>query len=412
MDANRESPWPAIYRWVGIIGYVLLAAYVLRQTKPPFYDEVNHLAQVRALRSSRSFYLWLVNNDTSAAGPVYPLLHSALARNDGGLPPPWLRLPNLVLLGFVIVTMTGALRQMRCPQPGAAAMAVFAVPMIWVLSGMALTEIPAMAGISAAYYAAAVLGSGEPLSTVRRWLLLGLLAGGVAIGVCGRQTYLVAIPALILLGAQTRKQSIPIVAALTVGLIPAGMLFLVWGGMVSPKLAHVGGGLRIVHGVDAICYAGVVSLLIAPCFFIERWRWALPAAGGAVLVNSLTGALQFTSLTSAQRWLGSPKLAAGLAGIVNQWFIAAGAAFTAAILINAWQSKDRKFLGSAVGVIMLCGVCAAITIQFSSRYVGMTVPFLIPMLAPWMKFGPWAVGRLIVGMGLGALALHSYFVFA
>jgi hypothetical protein len=42
----------------------------------------------------------------------------------------------------------------------------------------------------------------------------------------------------------------------------------------------------------------------------------------------------------------------------------------------------------------------------------MTVPFLIPMLAPWMEFSPWAVGRLVLGMGLGAAALHSYFFFA
>jgi hypothetical protein len=412
MDANRGSPWPAIYRWVGIIGYALMAVYVLLQTKPPFYDEVYHLEQVRAFRSSSSFYLWLVNNDSSATGPVYALLHRALALGGNSLPPPWLRLPNLVLLGIVLVTMAHALRHFRHPQPGAAVMAVLAVPMIWVISGMALTEIPAMTGIAAAYYAAAVLGSDGPVGTGRKWLLMGLLAGGVAIGVCGRQTYLVAVPALILLGAETKKPMFRVAAAAAVGLIPAGLLFLVWRGLVPPRMAYIGGGLRMAHAAYAICYVGVTSLLIAPRFLCENWRWILPAGVISVLANLVAGALQFTPLASAQRWLGSPGLAAVLEGIASQAFVVAGVALVVAVALNLWKSPDRRFAANASGVILLCGVCACVTAQFSSRYVCMTVPFLIPMLAPWMEFSPWAVGRLVLGMGLGAAALHSYFFFA
>jgi hypothetical protein len=290
-------------------------------------------------------------------------------------------------------------------------MAVFSIPMVWVISGMALTEIPAMTGIAAAYYAASVLGSDGPVGAGRKWMLMGLLAGGVAIGVCGRQTYLVAVPALILLGAATRKQLFVVAAATAVGLIPAGLLFLTWGGMVPPKLAHLEGGLRVAYAARAVCYVGVTSLLIAPRFLGENWRWVLPAGGVAVLVNLFTGALQITTLTSAQRWLGSAGLAAFLEGIATQAFVVAGVALVVAVALNVWKSPDRQFTANASGVILLCAVCACITAQFSSRYVGMTVPFLIPLLAPWMEFGPWAVVRLAVGAGLGAAALHSYFVF-
>ncbi|MFA6289901.1 MAG: hypothetical protein WC661_21165 [Opitutaceae bacterium] len=412
ISRDSDSVWSRVWLFVGLAACAVLCAYVLTRTKPPFFDEVPYLAQAQALTTSDSVRGWLLDNDTGPAGPVHAMMHYALSGGQGVLPVPWFRLPNLVLLGAVL-TLTGMhLRSMRVACPWPVALTGMAIPMTWVMAGMALTEMPAMAGIAMATYAAARLGGDDVSEAPVRWGLTCLIALGVALGVCGRQTYLVALPGLLLLAAGGRRNTIHAATGLAAGLLPALWLFSTWGGLIPPKMAFVGAGLKPVHGVVAVCYAGLTAFLLAPGFFMAHWLKALPLGVLLATVNVFSHTVPFTTMTSVQRLLGYPGLARALEAAAGWFFVAIGVAFLTAIGLELWIRRDRRFAGLACSVLALCAVCMAVTHLFSSRYIGMTLPFMVPMLAPWIRFGPWTTVRLLVPMGIGASSLVSYYALA
>ena len=114
---------------------------------------------------------------------------------------PGTRLVNVLLL-LVVVLATGAmLRHLRQPWPFATASTIFVVPVVLVTSGMALTEVPAMA----CFYPQLLL-----LLIARDEKSLGIacveaaVAGGLlSLAILGRQQYLlvVLVSPFVLVGA-------------------------------------------------------------------------------------------------------------------------------------------------------------------------------------------------------------------
>jgi hypothetical protein len=412
--ARRDShtSWAATYLTCCALAFVAIAAYVLLQDRGPLYDEPVHLARAKALAGSSSISEWLNSNTTSSPGPTYAVMHYALSGGSGALSVPWLRIPNLVLL-LVIVTLAALhLRDLGTSSAVAAAASIAAVPMTWVLSGLALTEIPAIGGIALAVYAAHRLAVEKSVKGHPR-LLAGLaLAVGIAVAVCGRQTYLPAVAALVWLASSSKRATFIALASVVVGLVPAMTIFWIWKGLVPPGLVkeiHAERGLVPLHAVLAFGYAGVAALLIAPRFYLQgRKQTATILAAGLVSAAVFGGT--FAPFGSAKTLFGG-VLAGLLTHVGSRIIPAVGGAFAAAVALEVFRRRaERPLVAHGTGLALVCGVCAALPFAFSSRYVGMCLPFLVPLLAGHIVFGPWAVGRLLVGVSAGAVALRGYFM--
>lgn len=405
--SSTATPWARRIGVLGGAGGLALAAYTLTRVKPPFFDEVQYLTQARKLATATSLRTWLLENDTGPTGPWYALLHFALSGGTGALPVPWLRLVNLVLLVGVLFVIARCLR--ATDQEEWKTWLVMGVPMTWVFAGMALTELPAMIGIAAVLLGA--ISYRRLPAEAHGWGQLAAMALGTAIATSGRQTYLVTVPALWLVAARPQRSWAP-AAALVVGMIPIMVVFAIWGGTVPPRVHQLaGGGLVPRHAVMALGIAGMTSLLIAPGFIWQHRQWAIPIGGIVAAANAAFGLVKVTTLTSVQRFLGHPMLGRAIEVTLGVLFIAAAGAFVCALLRESWQRREREFLGLALAIVLLCGVCAAITHQFNSRYVGVALPFFVLALAPWIRPTPWTAVRLIAGMLIGAAVLHSYYVF-
>jgi hypothetical protein len=402
--------WPRLYVCLAALGYVMLVIFVLSRTNGLVYDESELLVQAHALAKNTTFFDWIRNNDTNAQGPVYPLLHYALSGGAGAAPPPWLRIPNMVLVVVVIALIVPQLRLLGCRYPLAAAASIMSIPMTWVVTGIALTEIPAMVGITLAAYAAAQLGYGDAAMTKNREYVLAVLAAlGIALAMCGRQTHLLTLPGLVLLAARNRRRTKLMLLATAIGLLPAFGLFYLWGGLVPPRVPFYQQrqAIRPLEGILGIGYAGAVSLLLAPRLMLRRWRWAALAAGLLALANAFIG-YRFVPLQSAHHLLDSRAISAVLEAGGGSLIMALAGAFAAALAAELIERRTERFLFAyAWGLATLCAVCART--GFSSRYVAMILPFVVPTLAGYMDFGPWSVARLLFGMTLGGGALYSYY---
>jgi hypothetical protein len=406
---NAVTLWVRGWISAGFLAFTALCAGVLLQQKEPFFDEIAYLAQAETYNSSASFKLWLLNNETGATGPVHALMHYGLSGGKGVLAAPWFRAPNLVLLAGVVVLLRQILKTRHDENPWAKALVALAIPMTWVFAGMALTEMSAMIGLAAALYAATRLDSEDQHSSTMCWIWMVLMAVGVAVAVCGRQTYLIAVPAIPLIAARDRRTFLFSAASAAAGLLPAVWLFVTWGGLIPPKQAFVGNGIVVGHGILALCYVGLTTVLLAPGFLLSRWRIALPVSMLAVIANLVFGVVRFGTMTSVQKLIGYPEITQIFVWAGQQLFVFSGAAFAVTALAEIMQHRERRFAAHAYGVLSLCVACVAITHLFSSRYAGMNLPFLVPMLAPWIRFTPWAILRLVFGMILGAAILYSYY---
>jgi hypothetical protein len=359
----------------------------------------------RRLPPATSWSAWLNANDQGPTGPLHAILHNLASGGHGHLPVPWFRAVNPFFLAVIILLLGTCLKIQQ--QSAWKAWSVLGAPMIWVLTGMALTEIPAMLGLTAAITAAMWLGRNP--SAVSRWPALALVSVGMAVSMTGRQTYLVALPAVWWLAQSPGRRCGPSIA-LALSLIPIGIVFYIWGGLVPPLLGYVGQGLAPRHALMALGIAGTLSLLLAPGFIWQHRRWSLPFGLMAAIINLVGGILPFTSLTSVQKILPLPSLGLLIEAVVALVFAGMIGAFLAALIAETARSRNREFAGCAAGVLLLAGACAGVTHLFSSRYMGMTLPFMIPMLAPWIKSGRWAAARLVVGSLTGAAILYSYYL--
>lgn len=393
----------------GAIVYLLLIAWVLTRQREVFWDEVPYLGQARLFHNAPSLMAWLRGNDAGPCGPLHPLMHYALAPGAGILDVPWVRLPNLLLLGATMLIVASALR--RLDRPATAAIGMLAVPMTWVVAGLAITEMPAMFGMAVALWGALELGR-APTDGGSRFRPAAMLTLGLAAATLGRQTYLVTVPSLLTVAACNRRTGWLAVAAIGAGLLPVLALFAAWGGLVPPKLAFVGQGLEVRHAVLAVGITGLLAVILAPRLFTAHWRWSLGCGAAAATANVISGYVSFTTLSSAQRMLGNPAWARVVEASLSWVAVFAGTGLVAGVIAETVRRKDRCLGGLCVAVFALCAACAAVVHQFSSRYAVMALPFLIVALARWMDTGGWALLRYSGGALLGFAALRSYFLLA
>ncbi|HVS53800.1 MAG TPA: hypothetical protein VHD62_15700 [Opitutaceae bacterium] len=392
------------YGGIGVAALVALAVYTLTRTRAPFYDEVYHLAHAADWFSAGSLRAWLTKASASAVGPFYGLFYQRFI-GAHGWPVPWIRGPNLFFLAYTIAVLGAAGRRYS----GVAALGVMAVPMTWVIAGMALTEMPAAAMLATAVYAAGELardGEREWRWRAVWWAVLGV-AFGIAVAV--RQSVLIVAPALLLLAAKRRVDWMAGAAVLVAGLAPMLVVFWIWRGLLPPGQEHVGGAFSIAHALFGFAYVGLAALLLAPEWWWSGRKLALGAGAVAIVFNALIASPPLTMLSSVLRALG-PTLAPVAERMLAAATIATGGAFIG-LLVREARRCDTRARGLILGTALVCLSCGAIAHQFSSRYVTLALPFCVPLLAPRMTFGPWAAARLAGGAVVGFAVLRSYYNF-
>lgn len=384
---------------------------IISQRRAPFWDEADHISQADAFVHAASLDGWLKENDRSAPGPLCSLLHYSLSLGVGHLSGSWLRLPNYCMLLVVISVLAVTLSSSGIENRWTCAGAILGIPMSWVISGMALTEIPAMVGIGGAFWAAFEINNISEQDAAlgkRRVLWSLLLAMSTVVALCGRQTYLVTLPGIWLIAARDRTSSVFAAFALLFGTLPILAVFFVWGGMVPSKLAWVGGHFRINQVVYALCYLGMITLLLAPRFLWNHRKWGAIGALIAVVFNVITGSVSVSVMTSVKSVLGLSALSAEIDFLTSQLMVAAGAAFLCSLLDECRIYRDRRTIGLGWCLLALCGTSLSV-VHFSSRHIAMAIPIAVLFLSRYFDFGPMAVLRLSVGAAAGAASLWSYY---
>ncbi|MCA1661546.1 MAG: hypothetical protein LC648_05085 [Novosphingobium sp.] len=398
--------------WLGGLVLAVLGGLIAVSPRVLVYDERYYMQSSHFLAEYGDLVRLMRTPLDLAAGPLYACLHVALAPLTD-LELPAVRFVNFACLLLTLWACARVIARLGHKQPWPRAAMLLAVPMIGPTSGMALTELPALALASLA-----VLGVAEGLAATEArkswawWTLAGLAAGGA---ILGRQTYLPGLLGFAAIGWRHREQALRAAAATTLALLCVAPLVVLWRGLTPPDNAALAASLAPQHAILAFIYLAVASALIAPRFFAAAASLAkrspvgvgmafaaLAAAAAIVLLDFPIGARVVAAAPAGWQDPLQAALRLTMAGIAALFVLAAAG--------NAFERRGDPVFALVAGLtIVLTGTAAGIGHQFSSRYVLVAFPFALLMLQPWIRPGTWAAARIGLGAALGLASLAAYY---
>lgn len=349
----------------------------------------------------------------SAAGPVYPILHYLLAPLTA-LSAPYVRLVNLVFLILMILMTARILRIQGYGDSLARAGALLAMPIVWVATGMALTELPAAAFAVCAVLLLSLIYVGQPAgqkhSTLHVVACFGLASLATVLSILTRQTYLPLVGVPLLFAVYYQRHIAASALCCAGALILVMPVFYLWGGLTPPGLEQVAGGLNLGHGAIVFGYIAVLAAILAPDFYRIACK---PLALGIIVASSLAFAVLFDvrilPMHSLFVSIFGTELADALAILVGAAWVALAAGFGWASLAHLqYRWRDPHYGIHCLIVGGLGGTSIAISHLATSRYSMVAIPFLLVMLQPWFKPTLWASLRLVVGAAMGIVSLAFY----
>jgi 4-amino-4-deoxy-L-arabinose transferase-like glycosyltransferase len=388
--------------------------------QPLLYDEPIYLNAVETLKQYGLSFSFLRNLEVPA-GPLYTILHNSLAPLTG-LDAPGVRLVNITLLGLTILMTIGIGYLIKLTLPVLWALCMISIPMTWILSGMALTEMPAIFLMTFGFLL--LIWSTTPHQTkdgkethgkntnvVSAKQIIAAIIGGLAMGVAisGRQPLLVTLAAVPILAIDSRSR-IQVLCFLLSGAIIPIILFATWGGLVPPTHQFVGEGLSVPHLILAYCYAGGITLILSPRFFSYNFKITVIIAVFSILINAIFSWIEFVPMRTLSNQLIPEAVFPIYIEICSGLLFSLGVLYLASIiknLINNRENLNYLFLG--IATLFICFTALKVTHQFSSRYVAQAIPLFALITEPYSKANYFKATRVVIGSLLGLAILTSYY---
>lgn len=389
-----------------VVAVGLVSAYsLLRVLLSPgvlVYDEPPYLISAQDLCGSHFGAQWL-HEMKWAAGPLYPLLHCALSPLTS-FAPVAVRLVSLSLLAITALLVVMAVRRARPAVDPLSATALIAIPFCWVSAGLALTENPALPFLVGSIICVQLVLSRPTVSAQLGYAFVGGLL--LAVATMGRQPLIAcAVPFSALLWVERRLAAAAVFfcAAAT---LPIG-LFLIWGGLVPPAVAHLATGVAPLHALLGFGYASIALLFINPRMLWVRWAWIAAGVAGAVLTAANVGT--YSPALSLARRLLPPAFEVIYPRVAFGALTSLAVAFAAAVGVELWRQRHDRFkLAVSAAALLLLLANAKVTHQFSSRYLVPVLPLMVLAFVP-DRVSLGAAVRLVVGAAIGFASLETYY---
>jgi len=417
LNRNGIGRYESIVLFVGFIG---LVALILHYNRPPFYDEDDYLRNVDLLQQYGFSKAYLLKH-IGSAGPLYPALHYILAPLTK-LETPYIRLLNTFLLLGTIYFIRLILKNLQFAQ--SYAWLVFAIPMTYVISGLALTEIPAVFFFSVALYLITHSITSDS-SYFKSVLLLAAAGLFISFAILGRQPFLLilgALPILFFKKDQFFKTGILLLITLIFSLALPCYVFIVWGGLVAPddgalyiRIAEEGISIQPIFFFLCTAYYAIVFFIATPSFYIRLTTSEILVSIVLTILfiglNFKYHLFVFLPMAQLMRNTFSPIVVTWAEIIFGVLVLLVSLYFIVTLirqLIRHNYQKELLFFAAAIMLIALA--CIKITWGFSSRYPAQALPFLVPMFAYFYKGNKYSNYRLGAGVLLGLTSLASYFI--
>ena len=403
---NRFRQSAKVCIFINILGLLILFLTTLYSVNNLIYDEPWYLRIVNSLHE-KGLSVSFLKNLPGPPGPLHTIVHYIFEPLTN-LEAPGVRLVNNFLLIAIIYILFFILKKIGSSHPFISATSIIGIPIIWVLSGMALTEIPAIlfVSLSILFLLLALNTSSQKFAYFLSFL------GGLSLGisVLGRQPFLALIIALPILAFKNKNaRNILLIFFVSAIVLPL-IVFFIWGGIVPPKTAKVQTGISIINGLFSYCYAAIMMLILAPKWFSIEANKLIAICVPIFILNLIFGYAETIPMLFVANKVLSPFYLTIYGRFVSSLMLGLGVIFLISTLKNMWQHRnDTFFLFLCLSTLLLLGTSIKITHQFSSRYTATAAPLLLLIADRYSLVTRWKAVRVFGGGFLGCLILLSYF---
>jgi hypothetical protein len=419
MELNKTGlKWQEfLILFIGLFGLVVM---LLVHNKPPFYDEDDYLQNVGLLQQYGFSKQYLLKH-IGSAGPLYPAVHYLL-KPITNLETPYIRLVNVFLLAGSILFIGLTLKRLKFSQ--SYAWLALAIPMTYAISGLALTEIPAIFFCCVGIYLIITTLSSNS-SFISAALKLSAAGLFLSLAILGRQPFLLilaAVPILFFRNRNNGKNWVLLLITIIFSLALPGYIFSVWHGLVAPDdaklyntIAEGGTSFQPAYVFLCLAYYAVVFFIVTPGFYIlSTLKEMLGLAFIALLLVVLNfnyGFFLFLPMRQLIEQTFSPTVVTWAETIFGGGVVLGSVYFIVTLirqLINHRYTPELLFFAAAI--LLIAVACIKITWGFSSRYPAQALPFLVPMFAYFYKQNKFNSVRLGLGVLLGLISFASYII--
>ena len=417
----KNNKWKVTEMILLLAGGAVLVVLQLWYTRPPFFDEDEYLGNVALLHQYGfgSNYLLHLNG---SAGPLYSMVHF-LFEPLTGLHTPQIRLLNTgFLLGavyFIYRTLLLLNKELRF-----FSLYMLAIPMTYIIGGLALTEAPALLFFSCSTWL--IIKNTQTQTSSSKLLQLAVAGLCMGFAILGRQPYLLTVaatPLLFLPGSRFAKEWLPMGITLLFSIALPCYVFYIWNGLVPSiesqlykDIAAAGTPYRLDFSILCLFYFAVCMLLIAPGFFSFHYskKTTIVAAACLLLLVLSNYALQGIFFLPAKTLVASvirnELLLNTLSGLFGGIVIFLALHFIVCIYLHFKNRPFNKELAFFIAALLLIAVsCAKITTGYSSLYAAQGAGLLVLCGSYFYKSGRYNRVLIVLGMVTGLSSLISYF---
>jgi len=387
-----------------IISVQLICLFTLSVLGPKLvYDEIPYQKTVPLVWKyglSKEFFLQLLG-----AGPLYSWIHAFFAPLTH-LALPQIRILNFCFLPILILGIFWSLSILRLSNSLCSALLIMALPPIYVITGMALTDLPPLAFFSIAIASILAALKNDNLHSWAYCVLSGICFG---VAILGRQTYSVPLVMLVLFIILDFRLWGKILLTLFLGILPLFWLIRNWGNLVPPEISTSIIGFAPQHLINAFLYTGFFIAILCPRWFAINWKIICFSTIIGIFINALYPIVNITPLRTLAESVLTPFLLSLYTKTVSH--LSLGLVFIVffSFVKRGWEHRtDKIYLYFVFATASLIFTNLKITHVFSSRYVISEAPLLILLVSPYIKFSKGLVIRLLFGGALGFLSLSTY----
>jgi hypothetical protein len=389
--------------------WVLLIAMVAASPHRLCYDEPDHLKLTELVKRVGWSKALTSPDNPSAAGPLYPAVHLALA-SITRLQAPAVRWINILLLAATVFLLGAQILAARL-KAILAASAIISVPFVWPSAGMALTELPALFAFTCFVFCFCSLLRSKVMSNAKKCLLAILSGVFLGIAILGRQPYATVLPVLILMASVVREKTLWILSCAACAAIPCIWLFTIWHGFAPPQYyAKTETGLSLTNGLLALEYAAAATLILSPSW-LRSGDLKTTATCGLVGLAAMLATRSYQNPPAKSLLIAAFGATGATIGAAASLALAiAGIIWAQKAFVQMWaRRRDHESLFTFVLLFALLAAPVCMTVQFSSRYIVSALGVLLIVVAGDVRITAWWYLRLFIGSAIGAAILSTYY---
>jgi 4-amino-4-deoxy-L-arabinose transferase-like glycosyltransferase len=410
--SNQSILYKNIYIGVCIIGFLILLLQVLMSPVGVVFDEYVFHANLLLYQKYGLSKTFLMNIQKQAPGPLYQIIHGFFGELTQHRPFA-IRLTNLGFLGLMMLLLYwGAKVHFGVQNTLEKTLSLITIPWVWLIGGIALTELPAMLFVGLFLVTYFYLPTTTHL--VHRGLLVVVCGVSLALAILGRSPFLMLIGGVVLLIFTDFKRYFwvnSLILGITfVGFIP---VFWLWQGLVPPRLAYPN-SFNFFFGFLALAYASFVFFILEPkwlYFKRTHFRYYALLLFTSLIINYKWHLFLFLPLQSVLLKVKNPTLITQLSYVAPCLFLPFSFLFLCSFYRRLREQRhDPRQLFLYVCYLLIMATFVKITHTFSPRYVIQALPLTFLMVIPYFRFTRLKILLAVCGILFGAYSLHSYYL--